>query len=306
MKKVGVIGASGYAGHELIKILSRHDGVELSFLNSHSHCGKNVSDFYPDFKSDLRYTNCPIQEINKSDVDLVFLALPAGWASQIASQLDENIKIIDLGADFRFEAVYGLPELFRKEIKQATRIVANPGCYATACILAALPVQKLAKYIVFDCKSGWSGGGKESKYAKNPSLLKNNLVPYKITKHRHKHEIEQFIKTPLSFTPHVFNAFRGLISTTHILLEEAIAANDVLSLYRDFYKREPFVTVTDVTPEITDVVETNYCKIGGLESDENNQLVVISALDNLVKGASGQAVQNMNLMLGFNEKKGLK
>ncbi len=196
MKKVGVIGASGYAGHELIKILSRHNGVELSFLNSQSHCGKNVSDLYPDFKSDLKYTNWSIEEINNSSVNLVFMALPAGWASQIVSQLRKDIKIIDLGADFRFKnqekydkaygdglsveknsAVYGLPELYRRDIKQATtRIVANPGCYATACILAALPVQGLAKYVVFDCKSGWSGGGKESKYAKNPSLLKNNLV----------------------------------------------------------------------------------------------------------------------------------
>ncbi len=322
MKKVGIIGASGYTGHELVKLLTKHSKVELAFLNSHSYSGKKVSALYPDFTDmDLQYTGDSVQEINKMDVDLVFLALPAGHAIEIAKQLGDGINVIDLGADFRFmdmtkykeiyevetdleknNAVYGLPELFRNEIKTA-RIVANPGCYATACILAALPVVKFAKYIVFDCKSGWSGAGKESAYAKNPTMLKDNLIPYKLTKHRHKYEIEQFVNTPLSFTPHVLDTFRGLMCTAHILLHDKI---DAAALYEDFYKAEPFVTVSQNIPELRCAVGTNQCNIGGFEIDENNQLVVVSVIDNLLKGASGQAVQNMNLMLGFYEKEGLK
>ncbi|MDP3742030.1 MAG: N-acetyl-gamma-glutamyl-phosphate reductase [Candidatus Micrarchaeota archaeon] len=322
MKKVGIIGASGYTGHELVKLLTKHSGVELAFLNSHSYSGKKVSDLYSDFADEkLQYTDCSVEEINKMDVDLVFLALPAGHAIEISNQLDSGVKIVDLGADFRFkdmqkykevynvetdlennDAVYGLPELFRNEIKNA-KIVANPGCYATACILASLPIVKFAKYIVFDCKSGWSGAGKESRYAKNPAMLKDNLIPYKLTKHRHKYEVEQFIKTPLSFTPHVLETFRGLMSTCHVLLNDKV---NPLQLYEDFYKSEPFVSVSQNIPELTHVVGTNQCNIGGFEVDENNQLVIVSVIDNLLKGASGQAVQNMNLMLGFYEKEGLK
>lgn len=323
MRKVGIIGASGYAGHELVNLLTKHSGVEVIFLNSHSYSGKKVSELYADFAGKLKYTDYSIEEINEMEPDLVFLALPAGHAIEITKQLDEKIKVVDLGADFRFkdmakykaiykvensieknEAVYGLPELFREEIKTA-RIVANPGCYATACLLAALPLQQnqaLAKYVIFDCKSGWSGAGKESAYAKNPLLVKGNLIPYKLANHRHKYEVEQFIKTPLSFTPHVLEAFRGLMCTAHVLLNEKVDA----SLYEDFYKKEPFVSISQNIPELTDVIGTNQCRIGGFEIDENNQLVIVSVIDNLVKGAAGQAVQNMNLMLGFYEKEGLK
>ena len=233
-------------------------------------------------------------------------------------------KVVDLSADYRFKkteiyekvyeakhidkktkAVYGLPELFKEKIKKSA-IVANPGCYATCCALAALPVQKLAKYIVFDCKSGWSGAGKESEYAKNPGIIKENLVAYKLTNHRHKPEIDQFIKAKSSFTPHVIDAFQGMMATTHVLLKKTISRNDIVKMYEDFYKGQPFVKIVrDKIPEIKDVAKTNYCHIGGFEIDENNQLVIVSVIDNLLKGASGQAVQNMNLMLGFDEKEGL-
>jgi N-acetyl-gamma-glutamyl-phosphate reductase len=235
-----------------------------------------------------------------------------------------HCKIIDLSADYRFEdpleyekiygirhidkkrkAVYGLPELFREQIKKAD-LIANPGCYVTASILATLPIQKYADYIVFDCKSGFSGAGKEPSYVNDPKNYTDNVIPYKLTKHRHKYEIQQFIKTKLSFTPQVVPFFRGMLCVAHILLKKGMSPEKARELYKHFYRNHPFVKIVDKIPEIKDTQNNNYCFIGGFEIDENNQLVVVSTIDNLLKGASGQAVQNMNLMLGFKEDEGLR
>ncbi len=323
MITVGVIGASGFTGHELVKLLTTHKKVSLQVINSHTLKGKKISEIYPDFLGDDRYTDFTLEEINAKKLDLLFLALPHGYSAEIASRLNSSLKIIDLGAEFRFadikkyeavyhvkspmkknSAIYGLPELNKKKISHAD-IVANPGCYATACLLSVLPIQNFAKYIVFDCKSGWSGAGKESVYAKNPELLKENLIPYNLTHHRHKYEIEQFISPKISFTPHVINTFRGLLCTAHILLKKKIKKERLMKIYAQFYKDAPFVEISKEIPEITNVQKTNICKIGGFEIDENNQLVMVSVIDNLLKGASGQAVQNMNIMFGFNEDEGL-
>jgi N-acetyl-gamma-glutamyl-phosphate reductase len=322
MKKIGIIGASGYTGYELIKILKKHPKVDLVALNSKSYTGQTVKSLYPDFfDPGLKFTDVPLEELNK--LDLVFLAVPHKAALEIVPKL--KCKAVDLSADYRFKkaetyektygikhtdnktkTVYGLPELFKEDIKKA-KVIANPGCYATCCTLAAYPIQKSAKYIIFDCKSGWSGAGKESMYAKNPGVIKNNLVAYKLVDHRHKPEIEQFIKTKLSFTPHVIDAFQGMMATAHIILKKNTNKDEVIKIYKDFYKNQPFIKIIeDKIPEVKDVAKTNYCHIGGFEIDENNQLVVISVIDNLIKGASGQAVQNMNLMLGFDEKEGLE
>ena len=287
--------------------------------------------------------------------------------------------MIDLSADYRFsdvkvyervyghrhkkivKAVYGLPELFRNEIKNA-KIVANPGCYATASILAGLPIQKFVSSIIFDCKSGYSGAGIKPTYVNQKENYTDNIIPYNITKHRHKYEIEQFIKSKVSFTPHVIPTFRGLMCTMHAILDNANSPkdsklgefcgiemskiakihnkllrfsstrkfreifvdcrtkvrgtipaifnkkttdSDIKKIYKQFYKNEPFVRIMDKIPELHDVQNTNYCCLGGFEIDENNQLVVISVIDNLLKGASGQAVQNMNIMFGIEEGEGL-
>lgn len=323
MIRAGIIGASGYTGYELIKILKKHPQVELVVINSQSYNGKKVSELYTDYKGNDAFTNYSLDEINQLKLDCIFLALPHASAYEYVPKL--NCKIIDLSADYRFKdiqtyesvygvkhtdpennkiAVYGLPELFRDRIKKA-KIIANPGCYATCSILAALPVMKHAKYIVFDCKSGWSGAGKSSAYAKDPNIIKDNFVAYKLTNHRHKPEIEQFIKKKLSFTPHVIDAFEGMMATTHILLKDNISKEEIIKLYEDFYQNEPFVKVIQGRiPEIKDVAFTNFCHIGGFEVDENNRLVVVSVIDNLLKGASGQAVQNMNIMFGFDENEG--
>ena len=325
MLKVGIIGASGYTGYELIKLLKKHTKVELKILNSQSYEGKKVTDLYPEFSGDETFTNYSIDEINSMNLDCIFLAVPHTTAHSLVPQFKVK-KIIDLSADYRFKkteeyekvyssehkdkegnkkAVYGLPELYKKKIKKA-KLIANPGCYATCCILAALPIKKLAKYIVCDSKSGWSGAGKESAYARNHDIIKENLVAYKLINHRHKPEIEQFIKTKISFTPHIIDAYQGMMATAHILLKKKITKEEIIKIFENFYKDQPFVKiVNDNIPEVKDVAKTNYCHIGGFEIDENKQLVVISVIDNLIKGASGQAIQNMNIMFGFDEKEGL-
>jgi N-acetyl-gamma-glutamyl-phosphate reductase len=320
--KVGIIGASGYTGYELIKILKKHPKVELTVLNSKSYAGHPVKSLYPDFfDSDLKFTNASIEEINK--LDLAFLAVPHKTAMSIVPKL--KCKVVDLSADYRFKkinvyekvygikhtdkktkAVYGLPELFKEKIKKA-KVIANPGCYATICTLTAYPIQKLAKYIVFDCKSGYSGAGKNSTYAKDHHAIKENIVAYKLSNHRHKYEVEQFIKTKLSFTPHVIDAFQGMMCTMHAILKKNVSVENIKKLYKDFYKNQHFIKIMeDKIPDLHDIQKTNYCNIGGFEIDENNQLVIVSVIDNLLKGASGQAVQNMNLMFGFGETESLE
>ena len=329
MKSVGIIGASGYTGYELIKILLKHKEIELKVLNSQSYAGQTVKSLYQDFdNAELKFTGYSIDEINDTQLDCIFLALPHTKATEIVPKLKCK-KIIDLSADYRFKkvekyeevykvthldkegnkkAVYGLPELNEKQknkIKKA-KLIANPGCYATSCILAALPIQKLAKYIVFDCKSGWSGAGKESVYAKNPDVIKDNLIAYNLTKHRHKYEIAQFIKKKISFTPHVIDTFQGMMCTAHILLKKSIDKEKIIEMYKKQYENQPFIKIIEEKiPDIKAVQKTNYCCIGGFEIDENNQLVIVAVIDNLIKGASGQAVQNMNLMFGFEEEEGL-
>jgi len=315
---VSIIGASGYTGYELIKLLSKHKNVNLKYLNSRTYEGKLVKSLYKEFKGNLKFTNASLDEINRTD--LVFLAVPSGKALELVPKL--KTKVIDLSADYRFKdnkvyekvygkkhskkikAVYGLPELFKKEIKKA-KLVANPGCYSTASLLASLPIQKLAKYIVFDCKSGYSGAGIKKAYVNNPKNYTGNIIPYKLTNHRHKYEIEQFLKTKLSFTPHVLPTFSGLMSTAHILLSKKTSAKKIKNLYKKYYKNHPFIKILDKIPTLHDVQGTNYCVLGGFEIDENNQLAIVSVIDNLLKGASGQAIQNMNLMFGFKETEGL-
>ena len=306
MKKAGIIGASGYTGLELIKILQKHPGVELLFANSRNYCGKKASYLDPEISGNLKFTNFDIDKINQLNPDLIFLATPEKTSKEIIPKLKS--KVIDLSYDYRFskDAVYGLPELFRDKIRKA-RIVANPGCYATASILALLPIQDYAIHAILDCKSGYSGAGREKKYVNEPAHYEDNIIPYSLTTHKHVPEIQQFIKITVSFTPHVIPTFRGIICTAHVLLvKKPHLKEGVKEKYEKFYNKEPFIDIIDKIPELHDVQNTNKCVLGGFEVDKNNRLVVISAIDNLMKGASGQAVQNMNIMLGFRETEGLK
>lgn len=319
--RAGIIGASGYTGYELIKILSKMLQIELKVLNSTSSANIKVKELYPDFEGNYKFTDYTIEEINKMHLGIIFLAMPHGEAMKIVPKL--NCKVIDLSADYRFsskekfaeiykmkhtdpkrKAVYGISEIFFSQIKKAN-LIANPGCYSIASILAVYPIQELAKYIVLDCKSGYSGAGKKPTYVNNPKNYTDNIIPYNIIDHRHKAEIEQFIKTKLSFTPHVIPTFQGLMCTAHILLKKKLTQDKIKKIYIDFYKEKPFIKVLDKIPDLHDVQKTNLCCLGGFEIDGNNQLVVISVIDNLLKGASGQAVQNMDIMFGLDEKTGL-
>jgi N-acetyl-gamma-glutamyl-phosphate reductase len=324
MKSVGIIGASGYTGHELTKLLRKHSLVELKVLNSKHHVGQKIRSLYPDYDGDESYSGFSIDEINELSLDIVFLALPHAQSMDTTQEINtEHTRIIDLSADYRFkdaemyekvygrsqhktsfEWVYGLPELFRDDIRTA-RGVANPGCFAIASILATYPIQDLARHIVLDCKSGWSGAGKNSVYAKDPDVIHDNLIAYNLTRHRHKYEIEQFIQAPLSFTPHVIDTYQGLMCTAHILLDKTISEEEVRDRYKKLYGDAAFVRITETVPQIAETRATNYCDIGGFEIDETNQLVVVATLDNLWKGAAGQAVQNMNIMCDFAETEGL-
>ncbi|MFH1587469.1 MAG: N-acetyl-gamma-glutamyl-phosphate reductase [Candidatus Diapherotrites archaeon] len=310
--KVGIVGASGFTGKGLIEILLGHGGIELQVLNSATYSGKNISDLYAEFTgSGLEFTNYSVDELKNMGLDLVFLAMPDGEAQKIAPKLlEKGIRVIDLSKDYRFskEAAYGLPELFADKIKGAN-LVANPGCYATACLLAAKPLDKLGgvKHFIFDCKSGVSGAGKTPTNTNNLNFLAENIFAYNLTKHKHVAEIQQFLDAKVSFTPHVLPIMRGIMCTMHVLLEKKVEEKEVKRIYEEFYSGKEFVKVLgSALPELHGVQQGNYCHIGGFEIDGHNRLVVISTIDNLMKGASGQAVQNMNLMLDFKESKGLE
>ncbi len=329
LKNVGIIGASGYAGFELIKILEKHGGVKVKVKNAHSHAGMKISALYPEYpEKNGTFSNFSIEEINKMNLSLVFLSLHAGMASEIVPKINSKTKIIDLSGDYRFSdldvfekiygvkhsdkkiaktAVYGLPELFREKIKKAG-LVANPGCYATSMILSAYPLikKKLAKHIIFDCVSGYSGAGREkTSNAEYQKMIDENFVAYNISQHCHLFEVRQFLGKNVSFTPHVFGAFRGIMCSMHAILNRKISQEKILELYLKFYENEKFVKVGKGIPDLHSTQKTNYFSIGGFEIDSSNQLITIATEDNLVKGAAGQAVQNMNLMLGFDETKGL-
>ncbi|MFH1785624.1 MAG: N-acetyl-gamma-glutamyl-phosphate reductase [Candidatus Micrarchaeota archaeon] len=293
MIKAAVLGASGYSGNELVSILANHPQVDLDFIQSKNNIGKKVTGIYPDSKVNLTYSDPSLEELNK--VDVVFLALPKEESLRLASKL--STLIIDLSPAHRFhsEYVYGLPEINREKIKSANKI-ANPGCYATVSLLGILPLTKVqVNAIAFDCKSGYSGGGKSVKYD-----FQENSIPYSLVDHYQKPEIAQFVDVPFSFTPHVVNAFRGLIATVHIFGE----FDDLELLYQKFYEKEPCVKVINSIPDFKSVSKTPYCMIGGISKMKDHH-ILISAIDNLLKGAASQAVQNMNIRFGFDEKTSL-
>ncbi len=337
MLKVGVIGAMGYAGKELIKILLNHPKVEITALaDKMDGINKNISDIFPDLKGkiDLECKDINIEEIS-GIADLVFLALPHKVSQEFAVGFHKKErKVIDLSADFRFddvniyeewydtkhtnplllkEAVYGLPELYKAKIKQA-KIIANPGCYPTSVILGCAPllVHELVNTdsIIADSKSGYSGAGRQFVLNEESKI---NFKAYSVGIHRHTPEIEQELsklakrKITVSFTPHLIPVERGILSTIYLSLKKNVSLEDIIEKFKSFYYQQPFVRVLNPgqLSEIKNVVLTNYCEISAVLNKRTQQVVVISAIDNLVKGASGQAVQNMNLMCGFEETSGL-
>ncbi len=322
--KVGVVGGRGYTGGELLRILCRHPKVEVSVVTSRKEEGKEVWKVHRHLKGfyDLKFVKPEIR--NLEDCDLVFTAVPHGEAMKYVPKLLEvGIKVVDLSADYRLpkdvyervyglkhegyvDAVYGLTELHRDEIAKAD-LVANPGCYPTGCILAVAPLAEYVERVVFDCKSGITGAGvKPTEFTHYPNLHES-VVPYKVTNHRHYYEIVQELKrfnenVKVSFTPQVFPGSRGILTTAHVFVKEDLSREGVIEMYERFYGNCYFVRLRDDV-RLSYVRGSNFCDIAIFKGED--RFVIISAIDNLVKGASGQAIQNMNVMMGWDEKMGL-
>lgn len=337
MTKAGIIGATGYAGLEIARLLLNHPEVEIVAVSSVSFTGKELSQVYPSMLGLLDKTLCDDKTV--VDVsDVVFASLPHGLSEEIAAECYKKGKLfIDMGADFRLEneddyaewyggsyadknlhkqAVYGLPELFREDIKNA-KIIANPGCYPTSAALGLAPLLKNKMIdtgsIIIDAKSGVTGAGRSLTQNTHYPEHNENFAPYKIAEHRHAPEIEQTLSrlsgapAQVTFVPHLLPVNRGILSTIYVMPVKPGSAGDLHKLYTDFYKDEKFVRVLPLgdAANLKNVKYSNYCDISLHVDKRNGRIIVVAVIDNMVKGAAGQAVQNMNLVCGIPEETGL-
>lgn len=339
MIQVSVLGSTGYGGIELVRLLTSHPKVKIYKLVSHSYAGKSLSDVYPNF---IAHEDICLSELDIDDIadnsQLVFTSLPHGASSKIIPLLyEKGVRIVDLSGDFRYisakifekwygykhprpellqESTYGLPELHKEDIKKA-QLVGNPGCYPTSAILTLAPL--IANQlidptsIIIDAKSGATGAGRATSVGLNFCEVDGNIKAYNVSTHRHTSEIEQELgllagrDIKLSFTPHLLPIKRGILSTIYASLLKSLSFNDIYTLYTKFYKDAPFVSLylEGKLPEIKYVRGSNQCHIGFALDSRTNRIILVSAIDNLVKGAGGQAIQNMNIMFGLDETMGL-
>ncbi len=339
MMKAAIFGASGYTGQELTRILLGHPGVKLVAVTSRRFAGLPVNEVFPALSglTSLKYKNATPAQISNL-CDIVFLALPHGVSMKIAPEfIRAGKKVIDLSADYRLrdlktyetwygkhssakfikDAVYGIPELYRQKIKK-TEFIANPGCYPTSIILGLAPAltKKLldVSTIIADSASGVSGAGREPQTGSLFCEVAGGFKAYKVGKHRHLPEIEQELnalagkKFAISFTPHLLPVKRGILSTIYATLKKDITLPELHSLYSSFYAEEKFVRIcpAGIYPNISSVCGSNYCDIGLAVDLRTKKVIIITAIDNLIKGAAGQAVQNMNIICGFKEDTGLQ
>lgn len=335
--KVAVLGASGYTGGELIRLLANHDNVSIDHVTAERHAGKKLGEVFPNFRDIVDLELNPLDPSSiPPDIDVVFLALPHGTSSAVVKEIyNRDLKIVDLGADFRIshenytkwygehpcpelikQAVYGLPELFRDDIEKA-KLVANPGCYPLSAILGITPLLKTGEVendtIIVDSKSGVTGAGRSPSLDLHFCEVNEGMKAYKIGAHRHTPEIieilERYSSTSidLHFTPHLIPINRGILSTIYLKLKNRKDTAVILSKYREFYGDSGFVRICDegVFPSTSAVRGSNFCDIGIRVLPDSRTVVVVSVIDNLVRGASGQAVQNMNIMMGFADNTGL-
>ena len=339
--KIVIVGASGYAGGELFRLLENHPLVQISAITSEQYSGHTLFDAFSHFNNkDILFESLK-DEVLLEKGELFFLALPHKESQRhVAALVNESKRVIDLSADYRLrkpkayekwydtlhefpelikKAAYGLPELHRKKIKDA-QVVANPGCYPTAAILALAPIIKSGfgdkDSIIIDSKSGISGAGRKPSQAFMYCEINESTMAYSIAKHRHTPEIEQELAAiskkksiKITFTPHVVPMDRGILSTAYVKLKsKKVTLSEIHDIYSQFYKDEPFVRLLkpDNYPSTKAVKGSNFCDIALFLDSRTNRVIVVSAIDNLLKGASGQAVQNMNIMFGFPEVTGLE
>jgi N-acetyl-gamma-glutamyl-phosphate reductase len=332
--RVAIFGGSGYGGSELLRILLQHPDAEIALVTANEQAGKGVSEVHKNLYglTDLSFGNAPEDLDTLKDLDCVFLALPHGQAMEIAPRLPRHLKVIDLSGDFRLrdkdvfvehygrehtamdtqsDFVYGLTETNREVIKHA-RFIANPGCFATATLLGLAPLvanDLIAGRVVVDAKTGSSGSGAKPAANTHHPQRSNSFYAYKPFTHQHVPEIEQELKrvgdwtNELIFMTHSLPVSRGIFASIYVETKKEIADGEMRTMFADFYRDSFFVRLVKGSPDINWVKTTNFCDLGF--AVRGRQLVVFSALDNLVKGAAGQAVQNMNLMFGLCEKTGL-
>jgi N-acetyl-gamma-glutamyl-phosphate reductase len=336
MIRVGIVGGSGYGGAELMRLLLPRTDVCVELVTAATSAGQKVDAVYPSLAGRTSLVFEQFDAARFNGLDVAFISLPSGEGMKVVPPLMDKVKyVIDLGGDFRLqspetyqlyykhqhtatvllpEAVYGLPELNKAAVKNA-RLIANPGCYPTSAILGLLPalVRGLVeeKGIVINALSGVSGAGRSASVEMSFTELNENIRAYKVGNHQHIPEIQSVLsgasgkEVSLSFMPHLVPLTRGIYSTIHATLKEKTTTEEVLALYESYYSGAPFVRIVKGIPQLRAVTGTNYCDIGLYVQDRTGQLVILSAIDNLVKGAAGQAIQNMNILFGLPEEKGL-
>ncbi|MEE1032258.1 MAG: N-acetyl-gamma-glutamyl-phosphate reductase [Ruminococcus sp.] len=340
MIKVGIIGSTGYAGSELVRLLTAHKDVEIKWFGSRSYIDQKYASIYQNFFEivDAKCMDDNMQALAE-EVDVIFTATPQGLcASLVNEEILSKVKIIDLSADFRIkdvnvyeewyklehkspqyieEAVYGLCEINREDVKKA-RLVANPGCYTTCSILTCYPLVKEGlvdpNTLIIDAKSGTSGAGRGAKVDNLFCEVNENMKAYGVASHRHTPEIEEQLgyacgqEIKLNFTPHLVPMNRGILATAYATLTKPVTYEEVKAVYDKYYKEEKFVRVLekDVCPQTKWVEGSNYVDVNFKIDPRTNRIIMMGAIDNLVKGAAGQAVQNMNLMFGLKESEGLE
>jgi len=306
-KRIGIVGARGYTGAELIRLIAAHPTLELAYVSSRELNGQRVQDNVDGYQGDLRYSSPTAEELPALDADVVVLALPNGKASAYVRAFDAAGKdpvIVDLSADYRFDNswYYGLPELTREKWRGEKRI-SNPGCYATAIQLSVAPLKDLlaAPPVCFGV-SGYSGAGTTPSDKNNPEKLRDNLMPYSLTGHMHEKETSWHLGIPVEFMPHVAPHFRGLTVTTNLYLSRALKREDILARFQQAYAGEKLVRVLDEAPWVSQVAGKHHAEVGGFTlSADGKRVVVVATLDNLLKGAATQAIQNINRAIGVDE-----
>ncbi len=309
--RVGIVGARGYVGAELIKLVTAHPRFELVYVSSRGLDGQRVADHNADYIGELRYSAPSHEELPDLAADAVVLALPNGKAAEIVHAFDDvgaDPVIIDLSADYRFDPswYYGLPELTRKAYTGQRRI-SNPGCYATAMQLAIAPMLNVLEGPV-QCfgVSGYSGAGTTPSDKNDPDKLRDNLMPYALTGHLHEREVSKQLGHPVEFMPHVAPHFRGITLTANLHLSIAFDHDEVLARYHGRYAAEPLVRVLDDAPWVSRIAGAQHVELGGFTlSGDGKRLVVVATEDNLLKGAATQALQNLNLAFGLEEFAGI-
>jgi N-acetyl-gamma-glutamyl-phosphate reductase len=333
---VGIIGASGYTGSELIRILINHPYAELKVITSEKSTGEKIKAIHPFLNGIADHTLVSVEDALQTKLDLVFLALPHGISMDYAGQfLKKGVSVIDLSGDFRLQnpemykvwyglthrypegydtVVYGLPELNRPKIEQA-KFIANPGCYPTASLLALAPLVKggiiQPNSVIIDAKSGTTGAGVKASATTHFSNVNENFKAYNLKTHRHTIEIEYYLNKldtgtgTLQFTPHLLPVDRGILATCYARPKRPVNQETLKDIYTHFYEDEPFIRIVDTPPSIKDVRSSNFCNIYVDFDARTQNIIVVSAIDNLVKGAAGQAVHNMNLMNQWPVKTGL-